>query len=174
MRWRYHRMSAQKFAASANGRYAPPQPLGTWWAWFEGERKLPEKCRRTSRHCVRVEGLVFASCQGRPRYVLGRCFFFILFLVLTLMGSSEPSTRPGRSFIEALKLLPQVVGFLGGILAMIIAVASLRTRFFPLVSFTTGQSTRRHQIDEQIRWTVLVGFLVGLAGSVAYAALSWV
>jgi hypothetical protein len=27
--WRYHRIGSKNFAASANGPYAPPQPLGT-------------------------------------------------------------------------------------------------------------------------------------------------
>lgn len=98
--------------------------------------------------------------------------FFVLVLLLQLMAPTEPPSRPSRSFAEALKLLPQVVGVLSGIALIIFATARLRTRFFPLVSFATGQGVKRHQIDEQVRWTVLVGFLVGLAGSIVYAVLS--
>ncbi len=96
----------------------------------------------------------------------------VLVLLLQLMASTEPTPRPSRSFAEALKLLVQVIGIFSGIGLAIFLTARLRTRFFPLVSFATGQGVKRHQIDEQVRWTVLVGFVVGLAGSIAYSLLS--
>lgn len=105
-----------------------------------------------------------------PLFFLG--VFFFIFVVLQLMGFPEPAIRSGRSFKDALKVLLPAVSLLSGIAAVVIAVAKLRTRFFPVVSFATGQGTRRHQIDDQVRWTVFIAFLVGVAGSFAYASLS--
>ena len=53
-----------------------------------------------------------------------------------------------------------------GIGLIIWASVRLRRRFFPVATFAIGQGFDRHQYDEQIRWVVIIGFLVGVAASI--------
>ena len=42
----------------------------------------------------------------------------------------------------------------------------LRARFFPLATFALGQGEHRYYIDEKIRWTIVIGFVVSLTASI--------
>jgi hypothetical protein len=95
-----------------------------------------------------------------------------LLLVLQLMAPSKAPDHPGRSFSEAIHALGYVLRFIAPIFVVIYGVTRLRRRFFPMVSMAFGQGSKRHHTDEQVRWTVIVGFVVGIAGSAAYAAMS--
>jgi hypothetical protein len=110
------------------------------------------------------------------RLDLGMIFWAFLFLagiVLQLMTPSSPSTsRAALSLTQALRATGYVVAFIGGVAILIIAVRGLRHRYFPMVAINLGQSVRKSQTDEQVRWTVIVGFIVGIAASIAYGVLS--
>jgi len=93
-------------------------------------------------------------------------------VILQLMAPSDSTPRPGRSLNEALHALPNVILVLGGVALLVWATVFIRRRFFPLVSFPIGQGIKRYQFDEQIRWTVIVGFIVGLTASIAFASFS--
>lgn len=105
-------------------------------------------------------------------YIVWMVVFVTIMLVLQLMAPSETPPRPGRSFSEAVRVLAYVVPIIGSIVLIVFGIAKLRARYFPLVSFVLGQGVRRHQVNEQVRWTVIVGFFVGLAASIVYAVLS--
>lgn len=99
--------------------------------------------------------------------------FIAFWLIIQLMVPSESPKHPERTFPEALQLLVQlVVYFLAPGFAFIFGVSRLKARYFPMVSMAIGQGARRHGTDEQVRWTVIVGLLVGLAGSAIYARIA--
>lgn len=105
-------------------------------------------------------------------YVVWAVIFGTVMIVLQLMEPSTVPARPGRSFSEALRALGSVALVLAPVFLIVVATAKLRARYFPTTSVVLGQSTRRHQVDEQVRWTVIIGSIVALASSVAYALLS--
>lgn len=105
-------------------------------------------------------------------YIVWSVIFITIVLVFQLMAPSQAPSRPGRSFSEAIRVLGSTLLVFMPVLLTVVATAKLRARYFPRVSVVLGQGARRHQVDEQVRWTVIVGFIVGLAGSVTYALLS--
>jgi hypothetical protein len=109
------------------------------------------------------------------RLDLWMVFSALLFLglvVLQLMTPSTPSTpRPGKSLTEALRVTVYLIGFIGAAAVAILGIGRLRARYFPMVAINLGHSVRKNQVDEQVRWTVMVGFVVGIAASVAYGML---
>lgn len=104
-------------------------------------------------------------------FVVWMVILSTVILVFQLMAPSQAPSRPGRSFSEAIRAFGSTLLVLGPVILVVVATTKLRSRYFPLVSVVLGQSTRRHQIDEQVRWTVIVGFIVGLAGSITYALI---
>lgn len=98
--------------------------------------------------------------------------FMIFMLVIQLMLPGETQSRPERNFSEAVQALGKLVLFLAPVFAFIFGVSRLKTRYFPMVSVAIGQGARRHSTDEQVRWSVVIGLLVSLAGSAIYALIS--
>ena len=41
----------------------------------------------------------------------------------------------------------------------------LKTRVFPIATFALGQGEQRYHLDEKIRWTIVIGFIVSLIAS---------
>jgi hypothetical protein len=41
----------------------------------------------------------------------------------------------------------------------------LRVRFFPCATFALGQGEQRYHLDEKIRWSIVIGFVVSLVAS---------
>lgn len=98
--------------------------------------------------------------------------FMAFMLVIKLMLPGEAPSRPERTFSEAVQALGKLVLYLAPVFAVIFGVSRLKARYFPMVSMCIGQGARRHSTDEQVRWTVVVGLLVSLAGSAIYALIS--
>jgi hypothetical protein len=96
--------------------------------------------------------------------------FMVLTLVLQFMSS--PSTpKVAIPFRKALYLTAVFVGAIAAIGLVIWGTSRLRSRFFPVSTFAIGQGLGRHQLDEQIRWVVIVGFLVSVAASIFLAPM---
>lgn len=98
--------------------------------------------------------------------------FVVFTLVIQLMSPGGASRRPDRTFSDAVQALGIAVLYVAPVVAVILAISSLKARYLPMVSMAIGQGHRRYKIDEQIRWTVVVGLLVGLAGSAIHALIS--
>lgn len=105
-------------------------------------------------------------------WVVWFAIFMAFMLVITLMSPGEAQSRPERTFSEAVQALGKVVLYAAPVFAIVFGASRLKARYFPMVSMAIGQGARRHSTDEQIRWTVIVGLLVGLAGSAIYALIS--
>jgi hypothetical protein len=96
--------------------------------------------------------------------------FMVLGLLVQIMGPSSVP-KPAIPLKKALEILAVAVTVIAMIGATIWTMAWLRKRFFPVATFAIGQGVARHQHNEQVRWVVIVGFLVGVAASVITAIL---
>jgi predicted lysophospholipase L1 biosynthesis ABC-type transport system permease subunit len=94
------------------------------------------------------------------------------YLLLQALGlSRSSSSKVEIPFRTAVYMLAVVVGALAAIAFVIWGTSRLRSRFFPVSTFAIGQGLGRHQLDEQIRWVVIVGFLVSVAASIFLAPM---
>lgn len=102
-------------------------------------------------------------------------FFYILFgvfmlLMLVAQLMAGDAKRP-MDFATAVKSTVFVVAFLGSLVLLIWGLNRLRSRFFPMGTFALGQGESRFSVDENVRWVVLVGFLVSTVSSLVVAFL---
>ncbi|OED13446.1 hypothetical protein A9Z05_18665 [Burkholderia sp. A2] len=104
-------------------------------------------------------------------WIVWVAIFVIFSLIMQFMLPSEVPKHPERTFSEALQLLAKLLLYVAPALVVIFGVSRLKARYFPMVSMAIGQGARRHSTDEQVRWTVIVGLLVGLAGSAIYGRI---
>mgnify|MGYP006951097362 CR=1 FL=1 len=96
--------------------------------------------------------------------------FMVLFLLAQIMSPSG-TPHPAMPLKKALELVAISTAVIGSIAAVIWAIAWLRKRFFPAATFAIGQGLSRHQHNEQVRWVVIVGFVVGVGASLAATIL---
>lgn len=96
--------------------------------------------------------------------------FMVLIMLFQIMAPSNTPT-PAIPFKKALKILTIAVTMIGLIGAMIWGIAWSRKRFFPVGTFAIGQGLARHQYYEQVRWVVIVGFVVSVAASMIATVL---
>ncbi|HWR31760.1 MAG TPA: hypothetical protein VN631_18235 [Negativicutes bacterium] len=91
--------------------------------------------------------------------------FMVLFLLAKIMSPSD-IPHPAMPLKRAIEVLAIFAAGIAGIAAVIWAIAWLRKRFFPLATFAIGQGLSRHQHNEQVRWVVIIGFVVGVGASI--------
>ncbi len=96
---------------------------------------------------------------------------FMVLLMLAQIMSPSGTPHPAMPLKKALEVLVISAAAIGGIAAVIWAIAWLRKRFFPVATFAIGQGHSRHQHNEQIRWVVIVGFVVGVGASIVATIL---
>lgn len=96
--------------------------------------------------------------------------FMVLSLLVSMMTPSDTPT-PAIPFAKAVVLLAQLLALIAVIGGVIWGIAALRKRFFPTATFAIGQGASRHQHNEQVRWVVMVGFLVGVGASIVATML---
>lgn len=93
-------------------------------------------------------------------------FLFLLTQIMIPSGTPNPAT-PLKKAIGIIIAMAVV----GSISAVIFAADGLRKRLFPVATFAVGQGLSRHQHNEQIRWVVIVGFVVALCASIVTTIL---
>lgn len=93
--------------------------------------------------------------------------FVVSSLVLQVMSlSGSTSLKVAIPFRTAVFIATVVVGAIATVGFVIWGTSRIRSRFFPISTFAIGQGFGRHQLDEKIRWVVIVGFLVNVAASI--------
>ena len=112
---------------------------------------------------------------------ISRIDFFYVILVIAFIGYTVlkvyTDTLEKSSSKEEFDLLKTLgaIGILTGVIALFPAsiwtLNLLRRRFFPAAVFAIGQESKRFQIDDKIRWTLIGGFLVSFAASIVVAAI---
>ena len=96
--------------------------------------------------------------------------FTVLLLLVQIMSPSD-TVHPARTLKRALEVLAILATVIGIVAAVIWLIAWLRKRFFPVATFAIGQGLSRHKHSEQIRWVVIVGFVVGVGASIVATIL---
>jgi len=98
-------------------------------------------------------------------------FFYVIWPLLVFMSimvlAMSDSPRPSRalSFGEALKATGIATIFFVGVGGAIWGLNRLRRRFFPEVVFAIGRGAERYDFDENIRWVVIIGFVLSVLAS---------
>ncbi|CAM5225897.1 hypothetical protein [Alishewanella longhuensis] len=62
-----------------------------------------------------------------------------------------------------------IAGLLFAVLAVIWGLNKLRHRIFPIAYFAIGQGLQRYELDEKIRWGVIVAFVISISSSTVFA-----
>ncbi len=86
---------------------------------------------------------------------------------IALGDRSEP--RRGVELGRAVLLAAQVLGFLGALGLFCWVLWRLHARYFPRAFFALGQGADRYQVDDNMRWVVIVGLVVSVFGSLVVA-----
>ena len=102
-------------------------------------------------------------------YFVWSVVFLVGLMTVMLMAPSKSQDRPGLPFREAIHNVGIVLLGMAGTALVIWAVYRLRGRFFPRVAFAIGHGASRYAVDEAVRWSVCVAFIVGIASSIAYS-----
>lgn len=96
-------------------------------------------------------------------------FWMPLFIIsgiifnLTNVTKSSSEALPLKAAILGLVILVSIVGIIS---LLIWGTSFLKKRFFPISAFSIGQGESRVHHLEQIRWVVIVGFIVGVVSSI--------
>ena len=104
-------------------------------------------------------------------------FFYVWFPILAALYflyqimSPSSTSQPAMQLKKALEILAIVVAAMGSIALVIWSIAWIRNKLFPIATFAIGQGLSRHQYHEQIRWVVIIGFVVGVVASIVATML---
>jgi len=93
------------------------------------------------------------------------------FTVLNLMVNGGSGKAEPIEFGRATLVTAVVIAMLAGLAAFVWILNMLRTRFFPVVVFALGQGQGRYELDDKVRWAVIVGIAVSVVASLVVAAL---
>ena len=96
--------------------------------------------------------------------------FMFSFLVLSLMAGESKKSQP-MSLDKALFSALIVVGVLAVIALVVFGLHRLQRRYFPYKTFALGEGESRFAVDENIRWVVIVGFVVSIFSSLVFGFL---
>ena len=91
-------------------------------------------------------------------------------VVVTPMVDFSKKNQP-MEFSQALVNAAKVFLFMATVALTTVALNRLRQRFFPIATFVIGQGEARFAFEENIRWIVIMGFLVSTFASLVVAFL---
>ncbi|WP_129449104.1 hypothetical protein [Methylibium sp. Pch-M] len=97
-------------------------------------------------------------------------FYVAMPLFVVLMFSLQVSDAPAApksavTFQRTLYLTVLALGLMALVYFIGSAISRLRARFFPVATFAVGQGIARHAFGEQIRWVVIIGFVISVLAS---------
>lgn len=88
--------------------------------------------------------------------------------ILQMMLPSNPQ-KHGVTFDKALLTLSIAIVFLGGIAAIYWGINKIQAYCFPRATFAIGEGEKEYSFLEQIRWVVIIGFMVSVVASIFVA-----
>jgi hypothetical protein len=107
-------------------------------------------------------------------YVLMGCLA-ILWLVSSIAVGDRLGARASVPIGRAVVLALELVLVISGIGVVCWLVHRLHRRYFPRAMFAIGQGTDRFDVDDKMRWAVIIGAVVSVFGSlVAAIATGWI
>ena len=91
-----------------------------------------------------------------------------LWFVGRVMVGDASGPRLGVGFGQAVLVTVVAIGFWGMIGLFCWVIWRLHARYFPLAFFALGQGAERYQVDDKMRWVVIIGLVISVfGGSVA-------
>lgn len=102
-------------------------------------------------------------------YIIG-FVCWIAFMLLDIITPDSPNDKTVE-VAQGIKIVLILLGILSGISLSIWGLNRLRSIYFPFSSFAIGQGKERHRVQENVRWGVVVAFVVSLAASTFFAML---
>jgi len=91
----------------------------------------------------------------------------ILAILLMSYGKTLPETSKSiLTFQEAFFSFSIVIIFFLLIIFIIYLINILKKRYFPVAYFAIGQGLNRFDLDEKVRWGVIVAFIVSVSASI--------
>lgn len=100
-------------------------------------------------------------------YVIG-FVFWAGYMFLTFY-TGEPEEKTALTVKQAVTATIVVVLLFAGLATLIWGLNKLRHRIFPLAYFAIGQGLQRYELDEKIRWGVIVAFAISISSSTVFA-----
>ncbi len=99
---------------------------------------------------------------------------FLLYLVVSIALPDRAEPRAGVALGRAIILAVEFLAILAGIGAACWLIYRLHARYFPLAVFALGQGADRFEVDDKVRWVVVIGLVVSVFGSLVVAfATGW-
>jgi hypothetical protein len=94
------------------------------------------------------------------------------FILMSLMLPESDGKREAMSFEESLKVIGIVLAFIASVYLAYKYLNKLKTAIFPNASFALGQGNERYELQEKIRWGVVVALLVSFSSSLIYSFIA--
>lgn len=95
----------------------------------------------------------------------------IAFSMMWVVFFSFLSTGKPKAEIAPMQALYGTLAFVGVIILLGLVgwgFMRLRRKFFPIAVFEIGQGAKRHEVAEKFRWGVIMAFIVGIVGAIAF------
>ncbi|EKO3946772.1 hypothetical protein F2K80_001341 [Vibrio fluvialis] len=93
-------------------------------------------------------------------------------LLVSLMTPESDGKRAAMSFEESLKAIGILIAFFSSVYLAFKCLNKLKTAIFPKASFALGQGNERYELQEKIRWGVVVALLVSFSSSLVYGFIA--
>ena len=103
-------------------------------------------------------------------YVIG-FVCWIAYMLLKIMTPDTPNSN-ALELVQSIKIIVIVLSVFGIIALSIWGLNRLRGIYFPFASFAIGQGLERYRVQENVRWGVVIAFVVSLAASTVFAVLT--
>ena len=96
----------------------------------------------------------------------------VLWFVVRIAVGDPPEPRIGVGLGRAVWMTVQSMGLLGVIGLFGWVLWRLHARYFPRAFFALGQGAERYQVDDKMRWVVIIGLAISIFGSFVVAFLT--
>lgn len=96
-------------------------------------------------------------------FILGAGYMFLTLYAGESTGQTEFTAKQAVTATSVFCLI------IAGLVALIIGLNKLRHRVFPLSFYAIGQGLHRFELDEKIRWGVIIAFVISISSSTVFA-----
>lgn len=103
-------------------------------------------------------------------YIIG----FVCWIAFMLLDIMTPDVANDKTveLDQGIKIILTMLGIIAAIALSIWGLNRLRSVYFPFASFAVGQGLERHRVQENVRWGVVIAFIVSLSASTVFAVLT--
>lgn len=119
-----------------------------------------------------IDGLkpwYYLICKINFFFIIG-VVIFIGMMLLNIMVPDKPRDNPVE-LSKAIEILSIIFGSIGVLWLSVWGLNKIKSYCFPIATFSIGQGKERHRIRENIRWGVVVAFIVSFSASAVFGLL---